>query len=101
MSRILNRLKTKFSPVEYIFFPILLALFYVNSPLFPNSSIDSKLEFLSIGCRKYLIFFFKLQKDWNSGYLNVAPGWIPKFLSLEIEIFQEIEIWYFLILANK
>ena len=61
----------------------------------PKLSTNSKLGFLRIGCREYLVFFGNLQNGLKSQYLNVALGWIPKLPNLEIEI------WYFQMLVNR
>ena len=42
--------------IHYFKFEMWQAIFYIKSPYFPNSSIDSKLEFLNGGFRLHLIF---------------------------------------------
>ena len=78
MTRILNGCKI---------FPMLPDLFYLKSSFFPKWSLNSKLGFLRIGCRKNLVFL--------AIFFNVALGWIPKLPN------SEIEIWYFSMLANR
>ena len=64
---------------------------YVNSPLLPNSSIDTKLGFWNVGLRKYLKFLRQFTKR-----LKIRVSECCSKLDLQIsQIMKKIEIWDF------